>query len=51
MKGVEIGSGDVYSGRWLAINFGIVVGTLFGEAIVDSVFGLNVIWIESALKE
>lgn len=51
MKGVEIGSGDVYLGCWLVINFGIVVGMLFGEVIVDLVFGLNVIWIESVLKE
>lgn len=51
MKGVEIGSGDVYLGCWLVINSGIVVGMLSGEVIVDLVFGLNVIWIESVLKE
>lgn len=28
MKGVEIGSGDAYPGRWLAINHGIAAGTL-----------------------
>lgn len=51
MKGVEIGSGDAYPGRWLAINPGIAAGTLPGEATVDPAFGLNAIWIESALKE
>lgn len=28
MKGVEIGSGDAYPGRWLAINHGTAAGTL-----------------------
>ncbi|XNM60589.1 FHIPEP family type III secretion protein [Escherichia coli] len=35
MKGVEIGSGDAYPGRWLAINPGTAAGTLPGEATVD----------------
>ncbi|MFO6484547.1 FHIPEP family type III secretion protein [Escherichia coli] len=51
MKGVEIGSGDAYPGRWLAINPGTAAGTLPGEATVNPAFGLNAIWIESALKE
>ncbi|BBU83267.1 flagellar biosynthesis protein FlhA [Escherichia coli] len=51
MKGVEMGSGDAYPGRWLAINPGTAAGTLPGEATVDPAFGLNAIWIESALKE
>lgn len=51
MKGVEIGSGDAYPGRWLAINPGTAAGTLPGEATIDPAFGLNAIWIESALKE
>ena len=51
MKGVEIGSGDAYPGRWLAINPGTAAGTLPGEATVDPAFGLNATWIESALKE
>ncbi len=49
MKGVEIGSGDAYPGRWLAINPG-TAGTLPGENRRSS-FGLDAIWIESALKE
>lgn len=43
MKGVEIGSGDAYPGRWLAINPGTAAGTLPGEATVDPAFGLNAI--------
>ncbi len=51
MKGVEIGSGDAYPGRWLAINPGTAAGTLPGEQTTDLAFGLAAIWIESALKE
>ncbi|MBS0846990.1 flagellar biosynthesis protein FlhA [Citrobacter sp. JGM124] len=51
MKGVEIGSGEAYPGRWLAINPGTAAGSLPGEATVDPAFGLAAIWIESALKE
>ncbi|MFS2224810.1 flagellar biosynthesis protein FlhA [Pantoea sp. B65] len=51
MKGVEIGSGDAYPGRWMAINPGTAAGTLPGEATVDPAFGLAAVWIESALKE
>ena len=51
MKGVEIGSGDAYPGRWLAINPGTAAGTLPGEQTTDPAFGLAAIWIESALKE
>ncbi|TNV22907.1 flagellar biosynthesis protein FlhA [Buttiauxella sp. B2] len=51
MKGVEIGSGDAYPGRWLAINPGTAAGTLPGETTIDPAFGLAATWIESALKE
>lgn len=51
MKGVEIGSGDAYPGRWMAINPGTAAGSLPGEATVDPAFGLAAIWIDSALKE
>ncbi|WP_455813088.1 flagellar biosynthesis protein FlhA [Pseudomonas graminis] len=51
MKGVEIGSGDAYPGRWMAINPGTAAGSLPGEVTVDPAFGLEAIWIDSALKE
>ncbi|WP_435945417.1 flagellar biosynthesis protein FlhA [Dryocola sp. BD586] len=51
MKGVEIGAGEAYPGRWLAINPGTAAGTLPGEATIDPAFGLAATWIESALKE
>lgn len=51
MKGVEIGSGDAYPGRWMAINPGTAAGSLPGEPTIDPAFGLAAIWIDSALKE
>lgn len=51
MKGVEIGSGDAYPGRWMAINPGTAAGSLPGEPTVDPAFGLAATWIDSALKE
>ena len=33
------------------LTLGTAAGTLPGEATVDPAFGLNAIWIESALKE
>lgn len=51
LKGVEIGSGEAYPGRWLAINPGTAAGSLPGEVTTDPAFGLEAIWIESALKE
>lgn len=45
-----MGSGDAYPGRWLAINRALPPEH-YGEATVDPAFGLNAIWIESALKE
>ncbi|CAK9884804.1 MAG: Flagellar biosynthesis protein FlhA [Candidatus Erwinia impunctatus] len=51
MKGVEIGSGEAYPGRWMAINPGTAAGVLPGEVTIDPAFGLKAVWIDSALKE
>lgn len=51
MKGVEIGSGEAQPGRWLAINPGNAVGELAGDKTVDPAFGLEAVWIDSALRE
>ncbi|AYM90880.1 flagellar biosynthesis protein FlhA [Serratia sp. 3ACOL1] len=51
MKGVEIGSGEAHPGRWLAINPGNAVGELAGDKTVDPAFGLEAVWIDSALRE
>ncbi|MFI3222282.1 MAG: flagellar biosynthesis protein FlhA, partial [Methylococcaceae bacterium] len=51
LKGVEIGSGESYPGKFLAINPGMVAGSLEGMQVTDPAFGLPAIWIESDLNE
>lgn len=51
LKGVEIGRGEAFPGRWLAINPGNAAGTLAGDVSQDPAFGLPAVWIDSALKE
>ncbi|MBX8534191.1 flagellar biosynthesis protein FlhA [Pseudomonas cichorii] len=51
LKGVEIGRGEIFPGKWLAINPGKVTGKLEGDEAVDPAFGLPAIWIESSLRE
>ncbi|MBS0855416.1 MULTISPECIES: flagellar biosynthesis protein FlhA [unclassified Tatumella] len=51
MKGVEIGRGDVWPGRWLAINPGGATGELPGDITRDPAFGLQAVWIDGALRE
>ncbi|WP_454837830.1 flagellar biosynthesis protein FlhA [Pseudomonas mohnii] len=51
LKGVEIGRGEVFPGKWLAINPGKVTNVLEGTEAVDPAFGLPAIWIEPSLRE
>ncbi|NDL62628.1 flagellar biosynthesis protein FlhA [Acerihabitans arboris] len=51
LKGVEMGRGEAYPGRWMAINPGGATGELPGDVTRDPAFGLPAIWIDSALKE
>jgi flagellar biosynthesis protein FlhA len=51
LKGVEVGRGEIFPGKWLAINPGQVTGKLEGEAAVDPAFGLPAIWIEPSMRE
>jgi len=51
LKGVEIGSGDAYTGQYLAINPGMVTGTLPGTQTTDPAFGLPAIWIDANLRD
>lgn len=51
LKGVEVGSGDAYTGQFLAINPGRVAGTLNGTATQDPAFGLPAIWIDAAQRD
>ncbi|MBT9590882.1 MAG: flagellar biosynthesis protein FlhA [Thiobacillus sp.] len=51
LKGVEIGSGEVRTGLFLAIDPGSISGTLPGVATTDPAFGLPAVWIESSQRE
>ncbi len=51
LKGAEIGSGEAFTGMFLAINPGNASGTLQGNATQDPAFGLPAVWIEAALRE
>jgi flagellar biosynthesis protein FlhA len=51
LKGVEVGRGEIYPGKWLAINPGKVTGQLQGKEAIDPAFGLPAIWIEQSLRE
>ncbi|RJF98685.1 flagellar biosynthesis protein FlhA [Noviherbaspirillum saxi] len=51
LKGVEVGSGEAYVGQFLAINPGMVNGTLPGNITTDPAFGLPAVWVDSSLRE
>ncbi|MDA8128755.1 MAG: flagellar biosynthesis protein FlhA [Betaproteobacteria bacterium] len=51
LKGVEIGSGEVRTGSFLAIDPGNVATALPGAATRDPAFGLPAVWIEAGLRE
>ncbi len=51
LKGVEVGQGEGFSGMYLAINPGRVMGTLPGTPTHDPTFGLPAVWIEAGLRE
>jgi flagellar biosynthesis protein FlhA len=51
LKGVEVGSGEVFPGQWLAINPGQVSAALPGPQTQDPAFGLPAVWIETNMRE
>jgi flagellar biosynthesis protein FlhA len=51
LKGVEVGSGEAFVGQFLAINPGMVSGTLPGTQTTDPAFGLPAIWIDANLRD
>ncbi len=51
LKGVEIGSGEVRTGLFLAIDPGNITASLPGVATRDPAFDLPAVWIESTLRE
>ena len=51
LKGVEIGLGEAHPGQFLAIDPGMVSGSLPGEQVSDPAFGLPAVWIDANLRE
>ena len=51
LKGVEVGGGEAYVGQFLAINPGMVNGTLPGTVTTDPAFGLPATWIDASLRD
>jgi len=51
LKGVEVGAGEAQSGHFLAINPGMVTGTLPGPVTSDPAFGLPATWIDAGMRE
>ena len=51
LKGVDVGSGDVSPGMYMAINPGRVLGPLAGPQTKDPAFGLPAVWIDAASRE
>jgi flagellar biosynthesis protein FlhA len=51
LKGVEIGAGEAHAGQFLAINPGMVTGTLPGAVTSDPAFGLPATWIDASLRD
>ena len=51
LKGVEIGSGDSYVDKFLAINPGTIKERLQGLETKDPTFGLNATWIDESIKD
>ena len=50
LKGVEVGAGEAHTGQYLAINPGMVTGTLPGALTTDPAFGLPATWIAAELR-
>ena len=51
LKGVAIGNGEAFPGKYLAINPGRVSGQLAGTPTEDPAFGLPAVWIDAGLRE
>ncbi len=51
MKGVEIAKGEAINSQFLAIDPGMVAGSLPGTQTRDPAFGLPAVWIEGELRD
>ncbi len=51
IRGIELARGESYTGRFLAINPGMVTGELEGQATQDPAFGLPAVWISEEQRD
>ena len=51
LKGVEIGSGEIYPEKFLAMDSGLVSEEMEGIKTKEPAFGLDAIWIDGSAKE
>ncbi len=51
LKGVDIGGGEIYPDKFLAMNSGMVTQEIEGIATKEPAFGLDAIWIEPEQKD
>lgn len=51
LKGIEIGEGEIYPDKFMAMNSGLVTEELDGIATKEPAFGLDALWIDANLKE
>ena len=51
LKGVDVANGESHYGQYLAIDPGMVTGTLAGPATTDPAFGLPAVWIDSGMRD
>ena len=51
LRGVEIGSGEVYPDKFLAIDNGMATEKIDGIPTKEPAFGLDAIWIDASQKE
>ncbi|MEI8361967.1 MAG: flagellar biosynthesis protein FlhA [Betaproteobacteria bacterium] len=51
LKGVDIAIGESHYGQYLAIDPGMVTGTLAGLTTTDPAFGLPAVWIDGDMRD
>ncbi len=51
LKGAEIGDGEIYPDKFLAMDSGLAMEKIDGMATKEPAFGLDALWIEKGIKE
>lgn len=51
LKGIEIGHGEIYPDKFLAMDSGLTIEKVNGIPTKEPAFGLDAIWIDAHLKE